>query len=621
MPWHISKMDKEYCVIKDEDGVTEKCHPTEQDAKDHMAALYASEMDEEKTVINYGQTVKALPDGKIGGYLVTFGGLDLTGEYFDQVTDFGEYARLPVMYHHGKTLQIKKRRIGTAEVTLDEIGLWAETQLEMRDEYERMVYELASNGKLGWSSGSAEHVIEREQDAKGVHITQWFMAEASLTPMPAEPRNTVIPLKSFMSDEIHTANQPTEGEPEAVQTAEREAGTESAVLQLNQGVKKMEITPEIQTLLDGVAEQAVKKFAESAPAVKTAEVNIEVTKAEGDQPWRSDGDYFKAVKTAAINPMATDQRLLALKATGLNEAIPSEGGFLLPPTVAPGILEKMHMTGGLLATINEIPVVGNSMTFNTVAETSRADGYRQGGLRGYWLEEGGAKTASAPKWSQISLKLHKVAALCYATDELLEDVGALAAWIGKAVPEELKFLVEDAIFEGDGVGKPLGLRSSPAMISVLRRTLLTIDAIDLAAMWARRYAGANDYVWLVSPSVYPAFLNMSVGNIPVWIPGTGITGANTFSGAIFGRPVIETEYSETLGTVGDIVLFSPSQYAAIGKSGGIQAASSIHVNFLYDESVYRFVYRVDGCPLWQSAITGYDGVTYSPYVQLATATA
>jgi hypothetical protein len=43
MPWHIEKRDDKHCVIKDSDGSTEQCHAVRQDAKDHMAALYANE--------------------------------------------------------------------------------------------------------------------------------------------------------------------------------------------------------------------------------------------------------------------------------------------------------------------------------------------------------------------------------------------------------------------------------------------------------------------------------------------------------------------------------------------------------------------------------------------------
>jgi hypothetical protein len=41
---------------------------------------------------------------------------------------------------------------------------------------------------------------------------------------------------------------------------------------------------------------------------------------------------------------------------------------------------------------------------------------------------------------------------------------------------------------------------------------------------------------------------------------------------------------------------------------------------LTDETVFRFVYRTDGEPLWNSALTPYDGgSTKSPFVVLSAA--
>ena len=59
-----------------------------------------------------------------------------------------------------------------------------------------------------------------------------------------------------------------------------------------------------------------------------------------------------------------------------------------------------------------------------------------------------------------------------------------------------------------------------------------------------------------------------------------------------------------------------SQYKAIDK-GGMQRDVSIHVRFIYDESVFRFVYRFDGQPILASAITPFKGTnTLSHFVKL-----
>jgi HK97 family phage major capsid protein len=369
------------------------------------------------------------------------------------------------------------------------------------------------------------------------------------------------------------------------------------------------------------AEAAVKKYAdETATEIKAGfATRVEVVKDEADQPFKSAGEFLFAVKNAAVIPSSIDKRLLPLKATGLNEATPSSGGFLVQQDMQAGILQRMYGTGGLLSRFSPMTVSGNGMLINAIDETSRADGSRLGGVLGYWLAEGGTKTATKPKFRQIDLKLKKVAALCYATDELLEDAVALESWINQYVPEELRFKVEDAIMNGDGVGKPLGILASPALVSATRTDANEIDHLDIARMWARRWVGVSDYVWFASPNIHVQLIQMAVGQMPVYLPPGGISAAPY--GSIYGRPVIETEYNPALGSLGDLLLVSPSQYALIQK-GGIQSASSIHVQFVTDETAFRFVYRVDGEPAWNSALTPFNGSsdTVSPFVALSATT-
>jgi HK97 family phage major capsid protein len=77
------------------------------------------------------------------------------------------------------------------------------------------------------------------------------------------------------------------------------------------------------------------------------------------------------------------------------------------------------------------------------------------------------------------------------------------------------------------------------------------------------------------------------------------------------------EQCSTLGDKGDIILADFSQYLLIDK-GQMQNATSIHVKFVNDETAFRFVYRLDGQPMWNSALTPYKGSdTLSPFVTLA----
>ena len=127
-------------------------------------------MDEQ--LIYFGGSVKALGNGRVGGYLVRFTDedeTDLAGEFFDSKTWYGDAAESPVYYNHGLDAKIGRRVLGKGALDLQDVGVWIEAQLELRDAYEQAVYSLAEKGKLGWSSGTAPHLVERE----GKHIMRW----------------------------------------------------------------------------------------------------------------------------------------------------------------------------------------------------------------------------------------------------------------------------------------------------------------------------------------------------------------------------------------------------------------------------------------------------------------
>jgi phage head maturation protease len=144
--------------------------------------------------------------GYVKGYLVRFGNdktADLEGDYFTASTDYGfpvakgQRVPLNVYYHHGMDSQVGKKSIGTGYVKMDDTGLWYEAQLDIADEYGSMIAKLCKQGKMGFSSGAAGHLVERKSMGSAAEITRWPIAEASITPTPAEYRNSVKTLKEY----------------------------------------------------------------------------------------------------------------------------------------------------------------------------------------------------------------------------------------------------------------------------------------------------------------------------------------------------------------------------------------------------------------------------------------
>jgi HK97 family phage major capsid protein len=335
------------------------------------------------------------------------------------------------------------------------------------------------------------------------------------------------------------------------------------------------------------------------------------------------GEFLSKVIAAGNGSGSFDIRLKNA-ASGLNEGIPSDGGFLVQQDFSANLFAETMNAAVVAPRCDSVTIssVANSLKIPAIDETSRVDNSRGGGVMGYWLSEAAKKTASKPKFRAIELNLNKIAALCYLTDELMMDATALQSVVTSMFARELSFALETGIILGTGVGMPLGILNAPCLVTVNKEANQNADTVvyeNICNMWSRLFAPCRpNAVWLINQDVEPQLFTMGItvgmGGSPVYVPPGGASAAPY--GTLFGRPVIPIEQCSTLGDVGDIILADFSRYI-LAQKGGVQTAMSIHVRFEYDETALRFVMRVDGQPKWNAALTPYKGSnSQSPFVTL-----
>ncbi len=351
----------------------------------------------------------------------------------------------------------------------------------------------------------------------------------------------------------------------------------------------------------------------------------------GEDPragFRNFGEFALAVKDACQPGKRPDDRLAihAKAASGLGEAFGSDGGFLVPTEYAQRLLERIFAPNNLLGMTDTYSIAGNSMSFPRNAESSRANGSRWGGVRAYWREEGDQATASKPTFGRLQLNLHKLFVLIHASDELLADAQGLALeqYLLRVATEEINFVVGDSIINGTGAGQPLGILQAPCLITVDKefgQAAATVVAQNLVNMWSRLWAPCrSNAVWFINQDVESQLHTMTVGTgsaaTLAYLPPGGLS-AKPYA-TLLGRPVVPVEWCATLGTVGDVILADLRHYVTITR-GMIDAQMSIHLRFDYDESTFRFIFRVDGQPWWSAPLTPYKGTnTQSCFVALQT---
>lgn len=373
--------------------------------------------------------------------------------------------------------------------------------------------------------------------------------------------------------------------------------------------------------------------------VETATESIEVI----DPKYQSFGEFIKDVILAGRDSDEGAERRLQQRghkveggmdverraAAGASEAVMADGGFLLQPDWANTILQRAYQESAVLRRCNTWTVQKNAIKIPAIDETSRTDGNRFGGARGYWMNEADTLTGSKPRIRNMELYPKKLGVLCYETSELMDDLGALQQYVITILGKEVAFKVTDAIILGDGAGKPQGIMNSPALISIARSSGNVIAATDVLGMLKRFWVGSR-----TDKNGYTIDGNLADGPKPAWfchsdtvdqlaqcVIAVGGGGSLAFllnpeTMNMMSFPVIPIEQCLSLGTKGDLILADLNEYQLAWRNPG-QLDVSMHVKFTNDEQALRLIVRVDGQGGWSTPVTPMNGTnTQSPFVSL-----
>jgi len=350
---------------------------------------------------------------------------------------------------------------------------------------------------------------------------------------------------------------------------------------------------------------------------KNAQMQRNIFPVEDDsssEGWKSAGEFFGALH--ATNRGVYDARLKAL-----NEAEGDQGGFLVPEEFRNTLLSLALEQSIIRPRATRIPMASNTVRVPYIRDASHAATVF-GGVRGYWDSEAATATESEPTFAQLQLTAKKLVGYTVVSNELLADSAiALEALLQAQFGAALAYFEDDAFINGDGAGEPLGILNADALVTVAKETgqaATTLSYQNVLKMYSRMLpTSISRAVWIMHPDTFPQIAQMSLsvgtGGSPVFI-ANAVGGAPT---SLFGRPIVFSEKCQTLGTKGD-VYFADLSYYMIGDRQALTAAASPHVKFTTDQTVYRFIQRLDGRPWIDTAITPRNGSnTLSPFVALA----
>jgi HK97 family phage major capsid protein len=307
----------------------------------------------------------------------------------------------------------------------------------------------------------------------------------------------------------------------------------------------------------------------------------------------------------------------------LGEGTGAGGGFLVPTEERTDLMSLVGEDSIIRQRATIIPMRRRQVGIPVLDQTGATAGQPHwfGGMRFYWTEESGEKTASDAAFRRITLEAHKLVGFTRSSDELLDDSAIsleafLASPLGMA--GGIRWMEDYAFLRGNGAGQPLGILNAAATIVQARAADGEITFPDLANMVEKFLPTGKGY-WVMTQSALSEMIQMSgpSGNPSyVWSPFGYQGAAGALPATLFGYPVVWTEKLPTIGVQGDVLLCDP-RYYLIGDRQAVTVESTKFERWAYDETSWRAVHRVDGQPWLSAPLTLQDGSTQvSPFVIL-----
>ena len=506
--------------------------------------------------------------------------------------------------------------------------------------YQDVVDGIRCNVSVGYVIHKAQLVETGDKATETYRVTDWEPFEVSLVSVPAD---TTVGVGRAMED------SPVVAAPDALQPpitqektmSEKDLAQETAAIEQRAAAEASRRVNDIFTLGEDHADIGGLELARAAikDGTSVADFQRQLLAAKKsatpalpfgagarakdnleDDPKRGFRNYgeFCADVVRAVSGKQTSEVFQRAATTFGAEGNGPDGGYAVPPEFANEIASVAYAEESLLSRCDNMPISGNTMTFPKDETTP----WGSTGIYAGWEGEGNQTTPKKPALSEGQLRLRKLKVLVAASEELLADAAAMSSYITRKCGEAVDWKVNDAIVNGNGAGMPLGIMAAASTVSQAKetgQTAATITAANVAKMYGRviKGAGAN-LAWLIHPDAMNQVMTLSLNNNPIWTPPSeGFKAAP--NGFLLGRPIIETDACQTLGTVGDFILGNFGGYRAITKAGGASFAQSMHLWFDQDLMAFRLVFRMDGQPALTAAVSPKNGSsTRSHFVTLAT---
>ena len=277
----------------------------------------------------------------------------------------------------------------------------------------------------------------------------------------------------------------------------------------------------------------------------------------------------------------------------LQEGTDSEGGYLVPDEFEHTLVDKLEEENIFRKLAHIIQTSSGDRKIPVVATKGSAS----------WVDEEGTITESDDAFTQVSIGAYKLGTLIKVSNELLNDSAFnLEQYISKEFARRIGAKEEDAFFNGNGTGKPVGIFNATggAQVGVTAASATAITAdevIDLFYSLGAPYR--KKAVWVLNDATVKAIrkLKDGAGNY-LWQPALTAGTPDT----LIGRPVYTSSSVPTMAAGAKVIAFGDFDYYWIADRQGRNFKKLSELYAATDQTGFVATQRVDGKLILPEAI-------------------
>ena len=310
------------------------------------------------------------------------------------------------------------------------------------------------------------------------------------------------------------------------------------------------------------------------------------------EPEDSTGRASKGYKKNFWNAMRRKQMTPEM-VNALQIGTDSEGGYLVPDEYEKTLVEALEEENIFRKLAHVISTSSGDRKIPVVASKGSAS----------WVDEEGTIPDSDDAFNQVSIGAYKLGTLIKVSNELLNDsVFNLESYISKEFARRIGSKEEDAFFNGNGTGKPVGIFNATGGaevgVTAASATAITADEI-IDLFYSLKAPYRKNAVWILNDATIKAIrkLKDNNGNY-LWQPSLTAGIPDT----ILGRPVYTSSYVPTIAAGAKTIAFGDFSYYWIADRAGRNFKKLTELYAANDQTGFVATQRVDGKLILPEAI-------------------